>query len=71
MKELDNSQKLSILQKHALGELNDILDENFQYGQIGFVKKWIYDPNNQWKQDRVDKAKNVITLYEEKKALIK
>jgi len=60
---LDKDTKFILLHKHQLMKINDALDENFQYGQIGCVAKWLKDPNNKWKQPRVDEAIKILDEY--------
>lgn len=65
--ELDISTKLGILQKHTLMKINDELGENFQFGQILWVDEWVRNPNNKWKQERVDRAIKILDKYIERK----
>jgi hypothetical protein len=67
MIELDLDTKLALLQKHTLMKINEILNENFLYGQIGFVSKWLLDPNHCWKQNLVDECLVLISEYKQRK----
>ena len=68
---LDKDTQLTLLHKHTLMKVNDVLDEYFQFGQIKFVDKWIRDPNNKWKQERVDKAIKLLDEYKQRCETIK
>jgi len=70
MYEIDKNTKLDILQNFALREINSILDENFLIGQIKFVDKYVRDPNNKWKQERVDECIKVLDEYKQKIEII-
>ena len=65
---LDLDTKISLLERNTIGQINDVLDEYFQLGQLRFIDKWVRDPNNKWKQERVDKAINLLDEYREKRA---
>lgn len=69
--ELDKNTQLCLLQKFALGDINSILNENFLLGEIWFVDKYVRDPNNKWKQERVDKAIKVLDEFKQKYEIIK
>lgn len=69
--ELDKDTQLGLLHKHTLMKINDVLDENFQFGEIMFVDKYVRDPNNKWKQERVDKAIKLLDEYKQRRETIK
>ena len=68
---LDKDTQLALLHKHTLMKVNDELDENFQFGQIMFVDKLVRDPNNKWKQERLDKAIKLLNEYKHRCETIK
>ena len=68
---LDRDTQLAFLHKHILMKVNDELDENFQFGQIIFVDKWVREPNNKWKQEKVDKAIKLLDEYKQRRETIK
>ncbi len=65
--ELDKDTKLSLLHSHYLARANDVLDENYIYGCIMFLDEHIRNPNNKWKQHRVDKAIKIMDEYKQKR----
>lgn len=68
---LDKYTQLTLLHKHTLMKINDELDENFQFGQILWVDEWVKNPNNKWKQERVDKAIRLLDEYKQRRETIK
>jgi hypothetical protein len=64
---LDKDTKLSLLHKHYLALANDALDENYQHGCIMFLDEHIRNPNNKWKQHRVDEAIKIMDEYKQKR----
>lgn len=64
---IDKDTKLYIIHKKYLGLINDVLDENYQYGTINFLDEIVRDPNNKWKQERVEKAIEFLNEYKQKK----
>jgi len=68
---LDKSIQLDLLHKRTLMKINDVLDENFQFGEILFVDEWVRDPNNKWKQERVDNAIKLLDEYKQRRETIK
>ena len=62
--------QLALLHKHTLSLVNDELDENFQFGQIMFVDELVREPNNKWKQKRVDKAIKLLDEYKQRRETI-
>jgi hypothetical protein len=65
--ELNIDTKLSLLHKRYLSLANDALGENYQYGCIMFLDEHIRDPNNKWKQHRVDEAIKIMNEYKQKR----
>ena len=68
---LDKDTQLALLHKHTLMKINDELDENFQFGQILWVDEWVRNPNNKWKQERVDNAIRLLDEYKQRRETIK
>lgn len=68
---LDKDTQLALLHKHTLMKINDELGENFQFGQILWVDEWVRNPNNKWKQERVDKAIRLLDEYKQRRETIK
>lgn len=67
MYELDNETKLCFLENQYLSLINDALDENYQHGSIMYINKYVHDPNNKWKQHRVDEAIKLLDEYNQKR----
>jgi hypothetical protein len=62
---LDNETKRQLWHKHTLIKINDLLDENFLYGDIQRVDALVRTPDNKWNQHRVDKAIRILDEYNE------
>ena len=69
--ELYKDTKYAILHKHTIGKLNDMLDENFMYGDMVHIEEAVRNPNNKWKQCRVDGAIKILDEYKQKQEQIK
>ncbi len=70
MMDLDINTKLDILQKRTLCELNDVLEENYQFGDLKWVEQMILNPDNKWKQHHVDKAILILKKSKDKAKLV-
>lgn len=66
---IDYDTELSLINKYALCQINDILDENMLLFSSNF-ESILHNPNNKWKQNRVDEAIIIFNKYKKQISVI-